>query len=168
MLAIVIAALLQQAAGGQVVWAPPPTPDPVLAEAPPPPPIPDSARTDPYGYERAQCSPLIRSREESLEACQMRVRGVLAAHLGDVLPAGLAPGAALDDCRREAAGDAYALQCGAPARAGGATAALEERVCETRPRALPGGGVVWDEECRRDSRRDDEDEGLTIRWGDRD
>lgn len=168
MLAIVIAALLQQAAAGQVAWDPPPALDAALTEAPPPPPIPDDARTDPYGYERAQCSPLIRSREESLEACQSRVRGILAAHLGDDLPAGLAPGGAVEDCRQAADGDRYALQCGAPARSTRAAAVLDERICETRPRAQPGGGVVWEEQCRPASRREERDEGLTIRWGDRD
>ena len=170
MLAVVIAALLQQsspAAADQVVWSEPQAAAPVVLEAVPP-PIPDSARTDPCGYERAQCSPLIRSREETLEACQARVRTVLAAHLGDALPAGLAPGPAADACRQEAAGDRYALQCGAPSRSGSATAVLDERICDTRPRAQPGGGVVWEEQCRPASRRDERNEGLTIRWGERD
>jgi len=172
MLAAVIAVFLQQAAPaatGQVVWAPPPLPEPAaVADAAPLPPIPDSARADPYGYERAQCSPLIRSAEESLEACQARVRGVLAAHLGHALPAGLTAGADAETCRREAAGDRYAVQCGAPSRSGQATAALEERICETRPQAQEGGGVVWQEECRPASRGGERDEGLTLRWGDRD
>ncbi|SFS50864.1 hypothetical protein [Brevundimonas viscosa] len=170
MLAAVIAVLLQQAspaAADEVVWSEPQSAAPVVAEAPPP-PIPDSARTDPYGYERAQCSPLIRSAGETLEACQARVRTVLAAHLGEALPAGLAPGPATDACRQEAEGDRYGLQCGAPSRSGRASAVLDERICETRPRAQPGGGVVWEEQCRPASRRDERDEGLTIRWGERD
>ncbi|HRJ64500.1 MAG TPA: hypothetical protein PLR59_09150, partial [Brevundimonas sp.] len=97
MLAIVFAVMLQQtaplpAAAGQVVWE---TPAPVEAAQPVAaadiPAIPDSARADPYGYERAECSPLIRSSRETLEACQARVRVILAAHLGDALPAGLTP-----------------------------------------------------------------------------
>ncbi len=168
MLALVAAILLQQAApagDGRVVWSAPPVETPGQA---PPPPIPDSARADPYGYERAQCSPLIRSETETLAACQSRVRAALAAHLGDALPVGMAGRTAADDCRREAAGDRHALQCGAPVRAAGAVAVMEERVCETRPEARDGGGVVWREACRPESRRGERDEGLTLRWGDRD
>jgi hypothetical protein len=170
MFAVVFAALLQQtspAAADQVVWSEPPAAAPVVAEVAPP-PIPDSARADPYGYERAQCSPLIRSAGESLEACQQRVRSVLAAHLGDALPAGMAPDPASDGCRQESAGDRYAFQCGAPSGSSRAAAVLDERICETRPRAQPGGGVTWEEQCRPASRRDERDEGLTLRWGDRD
>ena len=74
MLAVVFALMLQQtaplpAATGQVVWE---TPTPVEAAQPVAavdlPLIPDSARADPYGYERAECSPLIRSSQETLEA----------------------------------------------------------------------------------------------------
>lgn len=171
MLAIVFAVMLQQAAplpaaAGQVVWE---TPAPVApAEAVTAvdvPAIPDSARADPYGYERAECSPLIRSSGETLEACQARIRVILAAHLGDALPAGLTPVGAPDQCRQEAAGDRYAVQCGPPARADRPTAVLEERNCETRPRAQPQGGVAWTEECRPASGRREDDEGLRIRLG---
>lgn len=174
MLAAVFVVMLQQtaplpAATGQVVWE---TPAPVEAAQPVAavdlPPIPDSARADPYGYERAECSPLIRSREETLEACQIRIRVILAAHLGAALPAGLTPAGAPDECRQEAAGDRYALQCGAPPRADRPTAVLEERNCETRPRAQPQGGVAWSEECRPASGRREDDEGLKIRLGGRD
>ncbi len=171
MLAIVFAVMLQQAAPlpaatGQVVWetpAPVAPAEPVVAADIPA--IPDSARADPWGYERAECSPLIRTAEESMEACQARVRVILAAHLGDALPVGLTPAGAPDECRQEAAGDRYALQCGAPARAARPTAVLEERNCETRPRAQPQGGVAWTEECRPASGRREDDEGLRIRLG---
>ncbi len=170
MLAVVIAVMLQQTAplpavAGQVVWE---TPVPVAAAeavaAVDIPAIPDSARADPWGYERAECSPLIRSSQESLEACQARVRVILAAHLGAALPAGLTPVGAPDECRQEAVGERYALQCGAPARADRPTAVLEERRCETRPRVQPQGGVAWTEECRPASGRR-EDEGLRVRLG---
>ena len=167
MLAAVFAVMLQQAATGQVVWeTPPPRPAGTVATAPPP-PIPDSARADPYGYERAECSPLVRKADDSMEACQARVRVALAAHLGDALPAGLAPAGAPDECRREAAGDRYALQCGAPARPDRPAAVLAERSCETRPRAQPQGGVAWTEECR-PANGVREEEGLTLRLGGRD
>ena len=173
MLAAVFALMLQQtaplpAATGQVVWE---TPAPVEAAEPVAaidlPPIPNSARADPFGYERAECSPLIRARQESLEACQTRVRGILSAHLGAALPAGLMPAGAPDECRQEAAGDRYALQCGAPSRPDRPAVALEERSCETRPHAQPQGGVAWTEECRPASGRREE-EGLSFRLGGKD
>ncbi|HZW15340.1 MAG TPA: hypothetical protein VFF66_03690 [Brevundimonas sp.] len=48
--------------------------------------LPEEARADPFGYERAECSPLIRDRTETLEACQLRVRRTLSVALGDALP----------------------------------------------------------------------------------
>lgn len=172
MLVFVFAVMLQQAvpvAPGQVVWETPAPVEPVAAVlAADLPPLPESARADPWGYERAECSPLIRSGQESLEACQARVRVVLAAHLGDALPAGLAPAGAPDECRQAAAGDRYALQCGAPPRAGRPTAVLEERTCETRPRAQAQGGVAWTEECRPAGGGRRAEEGLTLRLGGRD
>ena len=97
MLAVVFAVMLQQAATGRVVWETPPPP-PVEAAAPADVPvIPDYARADPYGYERAECSPFVRRADETMEACQQRVRTALAANLGGALPPGLAPGDALDN-----------------------------------------------------------------------
>lgn len=171
MLAVILAVMLQQAvpaATGQVVWETPAPPEPAVATAEIP-QIPDSARADPYGYERSECSPLIRKAEESMAACQSRVRIALAANLGDALPAGLAPtGAPAEACRQEAAGDRYALQCGAPPRTDRPTAALEERSCESRPRVQPQGGVAWTEECRPASGNRPADDGLRIRVGGRD
>ncbi|MBU1384166.1 MAG: hypothetical protein KKG14_08825 [Alphaproteobacteria bacterium] len=164
--ALVVALVLQQAAPGQVVWQTPPPPEPVAAEAPAAiPAIPDWARADPYGYERSECSPLIRKADESMEACQVRVRAALAAHLGDDLPVGLAGTSAAEQCRQEAAGDRYALQCGAPSRSGPATSRLVEQVCETRPRARAEGGVTWTEECRPGDGSEPSREGLRIRLG---
>ncbi len=139
MLAIVFAVMLQQAAAGQVVWEEPPPPPPAAPVGIPA--IPDSARADPYGYERAECSPLIRKASESMEACQARVRTALAANLGADLPPGLAPPGAPDACRLAAVGDRYALQCGAPDRPARAALAPQEQTCETRPQARPQGGV---------------------------
>ena len=164
MLALVAAVVLQQAASGQVVWQTPAAPEPVAVPIAAP-PIPDWARADPYGYERSECSPLLRAASESLEACQARVRSALAANLGDALPAGLAPAGAPDSCRQEAAGDRYALQCGAPSRSGPATSAMVEQTCETRPRVQPQGGVAWSEECRPADGSKPAEEGLSIRLG---
>jgi hypothetical protein len=173
MLAVVFAVMLQQTAPlpaptGQVVWETPVPVEAAQAAAVDLPPIPDSARTDPWGYERAECSPLIRSGQETLEACQARVRVTLAAHLGSALPAGLAPAGAMNDCRQEAAGDRYALQCGAPSRPQRPATVLEERSCETRPRAQAAGGVAWTEECRPASGRREDGDGLRVRLGGRD
>lgn len=166
MLAAVFAVMLQQAATGQVVWQTPvaAAPAPVAAPAETP-AIPDFARADPYGYERAECSPLVRTAGETMDACQQRVRAALAANLGDALPAGLAPVGAADNCRQEAAGDRYALQCGAPSRPDREVAVLEDRVCESRPRAQPRGGVAWTEECRPAGGVRQEEDGLRIRLG---
>ncbi|MBU4039176.1 MAG: hypothetical protein KJ690_02865 [Alphaproteobacteria bacterium] len=165
MLAVVFAAMLQQqAATAQVVWetpAPPPAQAAAPAEAPD---IPDYARTDPYGYERAECSPLVRRSEETMEACQQRVRAALAANLGPALPAGLAPGDAAEHCRQEADGDRYALQCGAPSRSVPAGPDLRVRSCTTRPRATEKGAVTYEETCTVGG-EDVRDEGLRIRLG---
>ncbi|MDY6925216.1 MAG: hypothetical protein SWI22_14805 [Pseudomonadota bacterium] len=163
--ALAVALVLQQAAANQVVWQTPPPPEPVVAEAAAIPTIPDWARADPYGYERSECSPLVRKGDESMEACQARVRATLAAHLGDALPVGLAGTSAADQCRQAAAGDRYALQCGAPSRSGPATSRLVEQVCETRPRARAEGGVNWTEECRPGDGSEPPEEGLRIRLG---
>lgn len=168
--AFVSALVLQQAspAAGQAVWSTPAPEPAAAAPAAPAPAIPDWARADPYGYERSECSPILRRADETMEACQARVRAALAANLGSALPSGLTGGDPAQNCRQEAAGDRYALQCGAPARNGPARAALEERTCETRPRAQPQGGVAWTEECRPVNGRRDEDEGLRIRLGGKD
>lgn len=166
MLAVLVAVVLQQAATDQVVWQTPVPAEPVAVETPAAVPvIPDWARSDPYGYERSECSPLVRKADESMEDCQARVRSALAANLGDALPVGLAAANAADQCRQEAAGDRYALQCGAPSRSGPTTARLVERTCETRPRAQAQGGVVWTEECRPADGSKPAEEGLTIRLG---
>jgi hypothetical protein len=164
MLAAVFAALmLQQAAGQAVVWSEtPPAADPVASAAPA---LPDWARADPYAYERSECSPMIRSAEESQEACQARVRAVLAAHLGDALPVGLKPAGAPDSCQRT--GDRYALQCGAPSRPDQPAVALAERSCITRPVVTGQGAVSYEDDCSA-SRGPDEQDGLRITLGGKD
>lgn len=170
MLAIYLAALLQQAATGQVVWETPLPPPPAEAEATADiPAIPDYARADPFGYERAECSPLVRKADETMDACQQRVRVALAANLGPALPAGLAPAAAgaAENCRPGAEGDRYALQCGAPSRSVPPAPDLRVRSCTTRPSVTERGAVSFEETCTVGG---DEggDEGLRIRLGGRD
>ena len=165
--AVLSALMLQQAAAGQAVWTPPAEPAPVVASAPAP-ALPDWARADPFGYERSECSPLIRSSSETMEACQGRVRATLAANLGDDLPAALRTGGGAENCRQEAAGDRYALQCGAPARAelpGGPD--LADRNCMTRPNVSGRGAVLFSETCTRGG-RETREEGLKVTFGGRD
>jgi hypothetical protein len=175
MLAAVVALLLQQAAPAappaSVVWqSPPPPAAPSIVAVQPPAAavIPDWARADPYGYERSECSPLMRSEGESLEACQARVRADLASSLGAALPPGLAAAGTSEECRQAATGDRYALQCGAPPRSGAPAAAMVERTCETRPVARPEGGVVWSEQCRPADGVAPAEDGLRLRLGDGD
>jgi hypothetical protein len=166
MLAAVFAAvMLQQAAGQAVVWSetPPPVVDPVSSAVPA---IPDWARADPYAYERSECSPMIRKAEESQEACQARVRAVLAANLGDALPAGLRPAGAPDSCQRT--GDRYAMQCGAPSRPDQPSVALAERSCITRPVVTGQGAVSYEEDCGASRGSDDQQDGLRITLGGKD
>lgn len=168
MLAIVFAVLLQQAAPGQVVWETPVPPPPAEAAGTADiPAIPDYARTDPWGYERAECSPLVRKAAEPMDACQQRVRMALAANLGAALPEGLAPAGAADNCRQEAAGDRYALQCGAPVRSAPSAPDLRERSCTSRPSVTADGAVSFREECTVGG-QEARDEGLRIRLGGRD
>lgn len=164
MLIILVSALLLQQPPPPIVWSAPVEAPPV-APAPPPPSLPDWAGADPFGYERSECSPLIRRADEIQDACQARVRISLAAHLGDALPEALRPVGAASDCRQTAAGDRYALQCGTPARPDRPLAASQERSCETRPQAQPGGGVVWQETCRPADSRAPTDDGLRVRIG---
>lgn len=166
MIAAVFAALMMQQAAPAVVWqdatARPAAEPPVPAEAAPA--LPDWARADPYAYERAQCSPMIRSAAESQEACQARVRVVLAANMGQDLPQGMRTMAAADACRQEAAGDRYALQCGAPSRSLPAGPNLQERQCTTRPTVNGRGAVSFSEDCTQGA-TSSRDEGLKLTFG---
>lgn len=167
MLALVAAVVLQQAAPGQVVWQEPVPPAPAIAPAPAGPALPDWARADPYGYERSECSPLIRKANETMEACQARVRTALALDLGADMPPGLAGGAAAEQCRQEAAGDRYALQCAVPGRTVPAGPDLRVRDCTTRPRSTAEGRMTFEETCTVNG-QEVRDEGLRIRLGDDD
>ncbi|MDP2763809.1 MAG: hypothetical protein Q8O54_03115 [Brevundimonas sp.] len=126
MLGIVLAALLQQAAPASA--------------------LPASAAADPYGYERAECSPLIRSPRETLEACQTRVRRTLAATLGAALPQDLSPETVLR------------VRPIRPNRE--ARVVPAEKHCETVRSTLPQG-AVYSDLCR-DGRAGEED-NLRIR-----
>ena len=163
MTALLFALMLQQAAPA-VVWSDdPPAPVETVAAAPVP-VLPAHALADPFGWERSQCSPFIR-RDEPLEHCQARVRVTLAAVLGDRLPDGLRPSAALENCTAGTAANGYAMQCGPrPVAAFGAPAPLE-KVCDSRPQRTPSGALAFNNDCRPAPGEVRETEGLRIRLG---
>lgn len=166
MIAIVFTMLLQQAApdpAGQVVWTTPITP-PIVAPPPPRPVLPEAARADPFGYERAECSPYIRASTETLEACQFRIRTALAADLGDALPDGLKPSAESERCRPDPQTGGFALDCN-NARTVPASPDLADRRCDTRPTRLPQGGVAYTENCASTRPGESESQGLRIKLG---
>lgn len=91
--------------------------------------LPDWARENPFGYERAECSPMIRG-EEPLSACQARVRSLLLAELGEDLPAALRP-AAVENCRPSDTGGG--VVCGPQRRAARSDGpVLVEQDCSNR------------------------------------
>lgn len=163
MTALIFALVLQQAAPA-VVWSDdPPAPVEAVAAAPVP-VLPAHALADPFGWERSQCSPFIR-KDEPLEHCQARVRVTLAAVLGDRLPDGLRPSAALENCTPGTAANGYAMQCGPrPVAALGAPAPLE-KVCDSRPQRTPSGALAFNNDCRPAPGEARETEGLRIRLG---
>jgi hypothetical protein len=140
-----------------IVWAEPMAQTEAGAEiAAPLPELPAWALADPYGYERAECSPLVR-KEPSMEGCQARVRAELAAHLGDRLPEGM-QGPTLTDCSPQPGG-AYDIACNAPRRERATTTLAAPRDCANRPERGPDGRVVWTDRCQPEP---GERDGLTI------
>lgn len=163
LVAVLFQAVPQSApsAAGTVAWTQPAAEPAPVVEAPPPPALPDWALADPFAWERAQCSSLVRG-DETLDACQARVRTDLAANLGDRLPAALRP-PILQECRRTA--DGFAVDCGPPARADRPTTPLpREQDCGTRMTRTREGAAVFDSSCR-PGVGEEPREGLTIRLG---
>jgi hypothetical protein len=160
---LLIALLMQDpngaAAAGTITWN---QPAPVVVETPPAPPplLPAWALADPFAWERAQCSPLIR-KDATLGACQARVRTDLAANLGDALPTALRP-PAVQECRRTE--DGYAVDCGAPERPGRPAPVLREQDCGTRMVRQREGGAAFTSDCRPVT-GEERGEGLRIRLG---
>ena len=165
MLVAAFAALILQQTAPGVVWETPPAPEVAASSAKPPTTLPAWALADPFGWERSQCSALIR-REETLVACQGRVRTELAANLGDALPPALSPAGLGGECVPTVGeANAYAVTCGPERREGAPAPGIQEQVCETRPQRQGGGGVSWAETCRPASGPGRESEGLTFRLG---
>ena len=162
--ALLFALALQQAAPG-VVWSDdPPAPAEKVVAAAPVPVLPAHAMTDPYGWERSQCSPFIR-KDEPLEHCQARVRVTLAAAMGDRLPEGLRPSKALENCTPGTATNGYAMQCGPRPVAALGAPPPRERVCDSRPQRTASGALAFNSECRPAAGEAHEPEGLRIRLG---
>lgn len=160
--ALAMAMVLQQTAGGAVIWeAPAPAAQPAPAAETATRDLPAWALADPFGWERAECSPMMR-RDTSLEACQARVRGELHAALGDRLPAGLLPADTPVPCLATPGEDgAYPVQCGVPERRGTVVASVQAPDCRPRP-TRQGGAVAFVTECRTETPGNDQG-GLTLR-----
>jgi hypothetical protein len=126
--------------------------------------VPDWGLADPFGYERARCSPLVRGAK-SMETCQTEVREQLALAMGDGLPDALRPAGMAGDCQMmqsAAGGSSYALQCGPQSRNLSSGPALREMDC--RPRPVEGG---FSSECR--PVESTGGKGLSLKlWGDDD
>jgi hypothetical protein len=163
---LIFATLMQAAAPGAVVWQTDAPPQTLASAAPAPSTLPDWAVADPFAWERSQCSPLVR-RDPSLEVCQARVRGDLAAALGDRLPPALTPAGVPVPCAPAKGDDGdYPVQCGAPERQTAQTAAPQDEICESRP-SRQGNSVAFVNECRPAGQP--ERQGLSIKlFGDRD
>ncbi|NBB53193.1 hypothetical protein GVN24_33460 [Rhizobium sp. CRIBSB] len=158
---VLFALLSQDPAAGTIAWTRPAEPEPVPAPVADRPVLPQWALDDPFAWERAQCSPLLR-KEPTLEACQARVRTDLAAHLGDALPPALQP-ATLENCRRS--DDGFAVTCGEPPRADRPAPVLREQDCRTRLTRQGEGGPGWTSDCRPAPGDEPRGEGLSIRLG---
>ena len=160
MLAVFAIALTLQQAAGAVAWeSPSPEPEttntPVSVRAD----LPEWAIADPFGWERSQCSPLVR-RDATLEGCQARVRSELSAALGDRLPAGLRPAGEPVPCLATPADDgSYPVHCGVPERRATAVALAPVPDCRPRP-TRQGGAVAFVTECRTENAGDG---GLSFR-----
>ena len=158
MIAALMGLMLSMAQDPTIVWSaeePAPTPTPVSQPiAAPIVDIPEWGRNDPYAWERAQCSPLLRG-DEVLAACQSRVRIALDAALGADTPAGLAVRPGDLECSQMAArGDSqtYDLACGSERTARADAQAFERQrdartdLCDRTPRS-ERGSTTWTLAC---------------------
>lgn len=137
---------LQQTLGA-VVWEAPPADVVEAAEVTEAPDLPAWALADPFGWERSQCSPLVRG-DEPMDACQSRVRADLSLALGDRLPAGLQPSNTPTPCQATPSADgSFPVECREPERRVASANTVQDQVCESRPRR-EGGAVAFVTECR--------------------
>ena len=163
---VALLAVFQVAASNANVWQVPTEPQAPMeagqASRPPAterPALPTWAVEDPYAWERSQCHPALRGGE-AMDHCQVRVRLQLKAELGDRLPVGLQP-EAISSCRQTSDGSGgFHLTCAPEARTISMRSAPAAEICEQRPRALPGGGVTFEQTCRPETAP--RQEGLSI------
>ncbi|MBB5771365.1 hypothetical protein HNP47_001334 [Brevundimonas vesicularis] len=165
MIAAAFALLILQQTAPTVVWETPAAESVVETPAPlPQHNVPAWGLADPFGFERARCSPLVRG-QKSMAECQTEVREKLAIAMGPDLPEALRPSGMAGDCqmiRASAAGSDYAVQCGPQSRTAAAASSLREMDC--RPRPVEGG---FSSECRPVDGADKKGLSLTL-WGDKD
>ena len=148
MLALILATLLiQDAPAFGIILSDDPEPPAEEVVQRPKPDLPAHALTDPFGYERSQCSPYLR-KDEPLEHCQVRVRSDLLAVLGDALPSSLRPTAGLENCRPGNAENNFQIECRPRNMTLPALPNLQDRTCENRPERLPDGRIVIQTDCR--------------------
>ena len=164
MIAAAFAILLLQQTAPTVVWE---TPAAAPTAAPPEPAashsVPAWGLADPFGFERARCSPLVRG-DTPMQTCQAEVRAQLALAMGPDLPEALRPSGMAGDCQMmqaSAGGSSYAVQCGPQSRTANAPSGLREMDC--RPRPTQGG---FTSECRPVDGADKKGLSLTL-WGDK-
>ena len=153
MIAAAFALLLLQQTAPTVVWETP-TAAPATAPAPPEPAashsVPAWGLADPFGFERARCSPLVRG-DTPMQACQAEVRAQLAVAMGPNLPEALRPTGMAGDCQMmqaSAGGSAYAVQCGPQSRTINAPSGLREMDVRAREASVRNAGP-WTVRTRR-------------------
>ncbi|MBA4806621.1 hypothetical protein [Brevundimonas sp.] len=166
MIAAALAFFLLQQSAPAVVWETPAPETPAeTAAASVQHAVPTWGLADPFAYERARCSPLVRGAKP-LETCQAEVREQLALALGPDLPDALRPAGMAGDCQMMQAGgegSPYAVQCGARSSDAAASSLPQEMDC--RPRPVEGG---FSSECRPVDATTSKGLSLKLWGGDRD
>lgn len=112
----------------------------------PKPNLPAHALSDPFGYERSQCSPYIR-KDEPIEHCQVRVRSDLLAVLGDDLPSALRPAKSLENCIPGTAENNYQIVCNPRQMTLPSQPIVQDRHCVNRPERMANGTIAVSTQC---------------------
>lgn len=158
------AVVVQQGTGLGVVWETPGELQPTMEQAVTMSDLSAWALDDPFGWERSQCSPLVRT-EPSTDVCQVGVREALSSALGDRLPPGLRTSGEPVPCLAKPDADgAYPVRCGVESREAAEAVVPQEPICDTRPTRQ---GVVFPSECRPANARDERG-GVSFKLFDRD
>ena len=149
MLPLIIAALLisQDAPAFGIILSDDPEPPVVEVAKRPVPNLPPHAISDPFGWERSQCSPYIR-KDESLQECQVRVRADLQAVMGAALPANLHPTLGLEHCTPGNAENGFKVECKPRQMVLPNRPNLDDRQCENQPSLQGDGRVIMQTVCR--------------------